>query len=236
VATEVFSQWEKEQPPAEPLLWEREKEMLLSLLEQMVAREAEECSQLVPCAFEHRIDPPLTVRDASGLSVEITGVIDRVDIDVDSRQVRIVDYKLAGDKPRYQQLLKKESLGETSFQVPVYLLAAVRDFFGDGAPPELAARFWLLRKAEPLDKEYTDGPKETYSGFFETDPEQRDLRGNDNFLNRLFLKVKEMKNGNFAITPHECGVCDFSTVCRYVPVILREDAGGEPALRPDQER
>ena len=139
--------------------------------------------------------------------------------------LRIVDYKMASNKQKYANLLKKENMGETSFQMPVYLLAAA-----DAVKRELGvdcsrmfARYWLLRKIIVLDKDLGGNAKEDFTGFFATGAEERRDLGDDNFLNRLCEKVESMKSGDFQITPRECEFCDFGAVCRYVEVGLKEE-------------
>jgi len=131
---------------------------------------------------------------------------------------------MAGDRGKYATLLKKESLGETSFQMPVYLLAAAREMErASGAPfIRFTARYWLLRRLDPLDRGFADG-KEDFTGFFATDPEARHALGEENFFNRLCGKVRGMKGGDFQITPRECGFCECGSVCRYVAVMMREE-------------
>lgn len=164
--------------------------------------------------------------------------IDRIDRDPSAGALRVVDYKLAGNSARYQQLLKKEAMGETSFQMPLYLLAAAGTLGGGEAPSPsaLTACYWLLRKGGLLEKEFGSTKREDFTGFFATDPKERAELGRDNFLNRLCSKVRAIKEGDFQITPRECGFCDFSRVCRYVEVNLRYPAAeGEPPAEPGQE-
>lgn len=222
VATAVFARWEAERYTGEELLWEVEKEKLLTILAGVVAAEANEGSALRPQAFELPF-VGLEVTDHAGATLNLTGKIDRVDVAAATGTLRVVDYKMAANAQRYGELLKKEELGETSFQMPVYLLAAAaamakefnRDFTG------FIARYWLLRKLACRDKEFTGNPKEDFSGFFATDPAERLALGNDNFLNRLCAKVGAMKHGDFQITPRQCEFCDFASVCRYVEVGLK---------------
>lgn len=212
----VFARWEAERQTGEPLLWEIEKGRLLPILERVVEMEAEDESGLVPALFEHPFED-LAVEDEDGSRIFLSGKIDRVDIAAGDGRLRVVDYKMAGDAGKYGALLKKENLGETSFQMPVYLLAAARKIGGDSGVPvtRFTARYWLLRKLAILDKEFAGG-KEDFTGFFATDPAERRLLGDDSFLNRLCGKVREMKRGDFRITPEGCEFCDFGSVCRYV--------------------
>ncbi len=222
VAASVFARWESERYTGEALLWEVEKGKLLTILAEVVAAEANEGSALLPQAFELPF-VGLAVTDHAGATINLTGKIDRVDVAAATGTLRVVDYKMAANAQRYGELLKKEELGETSFQMPVYLLAAAADlkqeFHRDFT--DFIARYWLLRKLACRDKEFTGHPKEDFSGFFATDPTERLSLGDDNFLNRLCAKVSAMKQGDFQITPRQCEFCDFASVCRYVEVGLK---------------
>ncbi len=221
VATGVFDRWEKERAVGEPLLWELGKGKLLPLLERLVELEATDDSGLVPAACELPFDD-LEVTDLDGSRLFLHGKIDRVDISPDGG-LRVVDYKLAGNTQRYRTRLKDENLGEISFQVPVYLLAAAKELELRGLGPSrrMSARYWLLRKMEPLERPF--GNDESVP-FFATDPITRRSLGDGNFLNRLCAKVRAMKRGEFPVTPRECEQCDFASVCRYVAVGLREES------------
>ena len=190
----------QERTTGEPLLWEIEKGKIRALLERVVATEAEDGSGFIPTLFEHPFDD-LAVEDDGGARIFLNGKIDRVDREYVDGGLRVVDYKLGGDAGKYRAFLKKEQLGETSFQMPVYLLAAARALAGEGtAVDRFAARYWLLRKPDRLDRDFTDG-KEDLSGFFSTDAGERRTLGDDNFLNRLCGKVRAMKKGDFRYDP-----------------------------------
>lgn len=222
-AEEIFTIWEEERYTGEPLLWEIGKGKILSILEGVVAAEGAEGSTLVPQLFEKEF-APFPVENMDGARFFLTGKADRVDTDPASGALRVVDYKMAGNSARYAGLLKKENLGETSFQMPVYLLAAARELGESGGATftRLIGRYWLMRKLNPLEKEFGGG-KEDFTGFLATDPAERQTLGNDNFLNRVCTKVNAIKGGDFQITPRECDFCDFAPVCRYLPVELKAE-------------
>ncbi|SNB47455.1 PD-(D/E)XK nuclease family protein [Geobacter sp. DSM 9736] len=227
VASGAFRWWEENRHTGESLLWEMEKESLLPLLERLVELEVATESPFIPYAFEHKIDPPLQVADETGESILLCGQIDRIDIDKSRQCVKVVDYKVSGNGDKFRTLLKKSSLGDTSFQIPVYLLAAAQllETEGVGKPSDFAACYWLLRKSAVLEKKFRGDEKEDFTGFLDTDPGIRRTLGTDNFLNRLCAIVRRIRGGDFQVTPAECGYCDFSSVCRYVPVNLKDDQG-----------
>jgi ATP-dependent helicase/nuclease subunit B len=220
----VFARWEAEKYTGEKLLWEMEKDRLRLILRGVVEAEAAEESGFVPHAFELPFNR-FEVEVADGTKFFLKGKIDRVDFDPAMHAVRVVDYKMAANSRKYGELLKKDKMGETSFQMPVYLLAAAaameREF---GVPcARLIARYWLLRKLISLERELGGNAKEDFTGFFATDAAERRALGEDNFLNRVCAKVESMKRGDFQITPRECEFCDFAAVCRYVEVGLKEE-------------
>jgi len=220
----IFDRWERERHIGQPLLWEIEKERLLVLLEQLAEIEADDESLFVPVLFEHPFED-LVVEDEDGSRILLTGKIDRIDTAAGSGEIRVVDYKMGGDAGKYRALLKKEQLGRTSFQMPVYLLAAARKMATGSDVPitRFSATYWLLRKLCVLDKDFAEG-KEDFTGFFDTHPGTRDALGEDNFANRVCAIVQAIKSGDFQITPNECRYCDFGGVCRFVEVGLRDDA------------
>jgi ATP-dependent helicase/DNAse subunit B len=222
-AEAVFGRWEAEKYTGEPLLWEIGKKGLLNLLEQMVEIEGADSSGLVPRLFEHPFSD-LEVTDTDGSRINLAGKIDRVDTACDGR-LRVVDYKMTGDRRKYRELAKNENLGVTSFQMPVYLLAAIREMEMEerGRPGQYSALYWLLRRLDPLITDFTAWEDSNFTGFFITDPEERKKLGADNFLNRLCATVRSMKGGDFQITPRECEFCRFRSVCRYVEVRVREE-------------
>jgi len=222
-AEALFALWEKERHTGEPLLWEIGKERLLSLLERLVEIEGEDSSGFVPRLFEHPfID--LEVTDPDGSQIRLKGKIDRVDTASDGR-LRVVDYKMAGDRQKYRELLKIENLGIISFQMPVYLLAAARELERETGirSDSFSALFWLLRRLDPLTVDFTPAKCGDCPGFFAIDPEERRELGNKNFLNRLCATVHSMKGGEFQISPKDCEFCRFRSVCRYVEVNMREE-------------
>ncbi len=223
VAEGVFASWDAERYTGEPLLWEVTREKLLPLLDGFVVKEGEAGSGLVPMLFEREF-PPLEVDDLRGESFFLKGKIDRVDADPVSGRLRVVDYKLGGNDRKYREFLKEDAMGESSFQMPVYLLAARKLVREHGIRcGSFSALFWLLRKLDPVGRDYA--ASEDGTDFFAVDPASRAQAGDGNFLNRLCAKVQAMREGDFRISPQNCEYCDFAGVCRYVK-------GGQPEEVP----
>jgi ATP-dependent helicase/DNAse subunit B len=222
-AAAVFARWEAERYTGLPLLWETGRGKLLLLLERLVEIEGEDASGLIPRFFEFSF-AELEVADTDGSRLSLQGKIDRVDVAADGG-LRVVDYKMAGNRQKYRDLLKKENLGTTSFQMPVYLLAAARqqEQATGRRCDRFAALYWLLRRLDQLCTDFGAAGNDDFAGFFATDPAERARLGSDNFLNRLCGTVRAMKAGDFQITPRECEFCHFRSVCRYVEMQVRED-------------
>jgi ATP-dependent helicase/DNAse subunit B len=219
----VFSRWEKEQYTGEPLLWEIGKERLVSILDQLVEMEGKEVTGLVPRLFEFEF-PVYDVDCLDGSTVSLRGKIDRVDAGDDGR-LRVVDYKLAGDIRKYRELLKKDNLGVTSFQMPVYLLAARQELERVSSMRfnRYSVLYWLLARLHQLDHDFGAEQGDDIAGFFSTDRDVRRNLGDGNFLNRLCAMVRSMKAGNFRIAPKDCGFCRFRSVCRYVDLPAKNE-------------
>ncbi len=216
--------WESDRHIGEPLLWEISIDRLTTLLAGLVAAEGEANSPFIPQACELPFQE-LPVISPDGSIIFLHGKLDRLDADMAAGALRVVDYKLAANKQKYQQLLKREELGESSFQMPVYLLAAVRELEKRTGRhlTNCHVSYWLLRSLTPLEQQFSLDPADPAAAFFATDLATRGSMGDNNFLNRLCNKVAAMKNGDFQITPTSCDYCDFGAVCRYV-------ASGRPAM------
>ena len=57
-------------------------------------------------------------------------------------------------------------------------------------------------------------------------PQVRRDAGEENLLNSLCATVDSIKSGDFQVTPHDCGYCEFRSACRYVEVQLRGNEKG----------
>ncbi|HEY6009730.1 MAG TPA: PD-(D/E)XK nuclease family protein, partial [Geobacteraceae bacterium] len=221
-AQAVFARWERDRFTGGPLLWEVKQEKLLAILGEWLRGEACETSTLLPRLFEHTIED-LEVEDGESARFFLTGKIDRVDVAEASGSVRVVDYKLSGNSQKYAGFLKKEALGVTSFQMPVYLLAAARELARSCPIPfdHFIARYWLLKRGGCRDRDFRTA-KEDFTGFFATSRDERAAGGDGNFLNRLCATVRSVRQGDFQITPRGCQQCDFTAVCRYVETFAPE--------------
>ena len=195
-------------------LWEAKKRNIRRILDQWFNREPDLEGAFVPTLFEWDFRPggaasPLEVELLSGGKVFFQGRVDRVDISQD--MVRVLDYKLSSNIPVYKDLLKPEQFGAVSFQAPVYLAVAARQF---GLPVEAA--FLLLRdfssswmvKFAPQDETLLcpDHDKRRAAAVNE------EL----NFYNRVERAWLNIAAGNFFPSPDTgaCEYCGYRTACR----------------------
>jgi hypothetical protein len=224
VATKTFERWEKEQYIGRQSLWEVTKRKLKATLMRVLEYEAQvEAGGQIPALFELSFGDAwsatasaghtVTFDDFNERPVKLGGKIDRIDLT--ERDFVVIDYKNSADAARYGELLRERSLGVTSFQIPVYLLAA-RSYltrgWGQGTFYLLRAPK-LLRPAEIKDLE----------PFLETDVEKRRelaARGVTNLPNQICGVIDRITAGQFSTNPQSCSFCPFSHVCRYVDLGL----------------
>lgn len=147
--------------------------------------------------------PPLSVETSAG-PVLIRGVIDRIDVSEEGRQVRIVDYKSgsASIKPA-------DALGGRNLQIPVYALAVERAIL-----PGIhvtAGVYLSVNSGEVcgrLDFEGRDGDK---------------LRARTQELIERF--VSSIGKGDFTVRPTDqslCTTCQHNKVCRIAELKRQE--------------
>jgi hypothetical protein len=205
VAEEVLRRFEREGRVGDPAVWAARREAALARVERFVAAEARNVDGLVPALLEHRFGgssgrPPLAL-EAGGERVLLQGRIDRVD--ASAGRLVVVDYKSSGDVRRHQAQLDPGALGVTSFQPPVYLLAAARDLPGRARH---AATYLLLRRPDRLAPVEID-PRDPRAGAGGGGP-GRPLAG------AVVEMVGRIRAGRFPVVPSECRGCPFGAVCR----------------------
>jgi hypothetical protein len=205
VAGEVLRRFEREGRVGDPAVWEARREATLARLERFVAAEARNADGLAPVLLEHRFGgssgrPPLSL-EADGERVLLQGRIDRVD--ASAGRLLVLDYKSSGDVRRHQAQLAQGALGVTSFQPPVYLLAAARELPGRTSH---AATYLLLRGPERLAPVEID-PGDPRAGAGDGEP-GRPLAA------AVVEVVGRIRAGRFPVVSADCRGCPFGAVCR----------------------
>ena len=207
VALAVFGEFEREGKVGDPVVWGSRRGAVLARLRRLVAAEASRRDGLIPALIEYQFGgqspiPPLQL-SAGGETVLLQGRIDRVD--AAPERLLVIDYKSGADPGRQRKLLDPEAFGVTSFQVPLYLLAAERALPGR-AP---AATYLLLRSAERLDP-------------VEGRPDEPSL------ARAVVEAVRRARGGSLPIASRDCARCEFGAVCRFQgEAALRGEADAE---------
>ncbi len=197
VAEALFARFEAEGRTGDPAVWAARREAVLSRLDRIVANEAAAAAGaagLTPALLELAFGgtsgrPPLRL-EAGGEAVQVQGRLDRVD--ASPERLLVIDYKNARDGARHAPLLEPESFGVTSFQVPLYLLAAAREL--PGRRP--AATYQLLRSAERLEP-------------VEGAPDEAAL------AEAVVGAVRRIRQGDLPIVSRDCQGCPYGAVCRF---------------------
>ncbi len=209
VALAAFAEFEGNGEVGDAAVWGSRRDAVLARLSRVVEAEAKRPDGLTPALLEHQFGgpsavPPLRL-SADGETVVLQGRIDRVD--AGPGRLLVIDYKSGSNGTALRKLLDREAFGVTSFQIPIYLLAAERALPGR-AP---AATYLLLRSAERV--EPVEG------------------RPDEAALARAVVEaVRRARGGQLPILSRDCKRCQFGAVCRFEGVAMLEaDADGEGA-------
>ncbi|HSF30391.1 MAG TPA: PD-(D/E)XK nuclease family protein [Candidatus Tectomicrobia bacterium] len=212
VAGQVLAEHSQHPACGHPGFWHLRQAELLAVLEDLAAYLAvqrpdayrtryHECdlTGVVPCgswsvALKGRLDRVAVREGPSG----ITGVL-------------VQDFKYSGNIARFRQRLGLESLGRSSFQLPVYLYLTLQRLAQDGyqvpADAELHLQYLLLK--DPKRKAWD---AEVDRSFFE--PAQ--VGGLAHGVQRI---IEQAIAGRFAPRPMEpkltCSHCTYGALCRY---------------------
>ncbi|MDH4099090.1 MAG: PD-(D/E)XK nuclease family protein [Nitrospirota bacterium] len=212
-ANQVIRRWEEERSTGNMVLWQARKKELLTVLGWMLDHEpALEADGFIPSRFEAAFGDeasPMTLTGLQGEQVALKGRIDRIDLKPDG--LRVVDYKHSSSLDK-KAMTNPDTWGVSSFQLPVYLMAAKRLF------PEHAvhidALIYLLKKYDKPWQSSGD-PSELLT---ENSERRRALmnEGAPAFIDRAIALVERIRSGEFAVWPMECpDYCDYRGICRY---------------------
>ncbi|MDE0499659.1 MAG: PD-(D/E)XK nuclease family protein [Acidimicrobiaceae bacterium] len=133
------------------VLWERDREMLLADLEELLdrdeSRDAAIRGQILSSEFRFGLDggaAAVAYDLEDGTTVRFRGVVDRVERRADG-SVIVVDYK-SGSARSFRQLNGDDpTLAGTKLQLPVYALAAAKHFAaGDVTAAVEHAAYWFI--------------------------------------------------------------------------------------------
>jgi ATP-dependent helicase/DNAse subunit B len=153
-----------------------------------------------------------TIDGAESIDLLLNGRLDRLDFNrnrdglVD--RIRVRDYKTSRNSASYAAMLRPEAFGIVTFQLPLYLMAALERFRAELATGvALDAGYLVLRHRDKLAQIRVD------IALVETDPE---IRGELSIANNIIALAASALRGEFDVDPRQCGeFCPFRRLCRY---------------------
>ena len=209
IAHQEFARVESRGVTGKPILWELDKEEILSDLDTFLEEDANlrqehgSTSIEVELNFGSAGNTP-TVTDAES-PLRFRGQIDRIDLTADGRSVLVIDYKTG--RPDYFQGLEKDAIDRGKhLQLAIYSLAA-REIFPNAE--QVRAVYWFAT---------------TKGGFRRLPSQQFDL-GDPQTLERFRQGVTTIsdgiRGGAFPANPGppdrnknaNCTYCDFDAIC-----------------------
>ncbi|HEY2987539.1 MAG TPA: PD-(D/E)XK nuclease family protein [Candidatus Binatia bacterium] len=220
VTEKVFRDFERNNPIGYPLAWEIRREILSTVIEQVVARDLEElaASGYAPWALECDAAvrlPESWPKPLGGLTIR--GRMDRIDYSPAENRYRIVDYKLKAAKSRHaaDKDLLRSALRGLRLQLPFYVLLGKRQAEAFNRPEAaIDAAFYFLAPQWPEGPLAVESlPAEVWNG-----PSGAALKETVAFL------AESIRRGLFFIQPDDyCRYCEVSEACRrnHRPTVWR---------------
>ncbi|HEX9242320.1 MAG TPA: PD-(D/E)XK nuclease family protein, partial [Anaeromyxobacter sp.] len=213
VAREVLVEFERAGRTGDPAVFAGRREAVLARVERVVRAEAEGPRDVAPTLLEHafggRSGRPPVVLAAGGERVALRGRLDRVD--AGPSRLLVLDYKNSG-RSRGRELVKEldpEAFGQTSFQIPLYLVAAARELPGRA---RIEATYALLRAAErlaPVALEPGDPVLATEA------PAEAPGESSRTFAAAVVAAVGTIRRGDLPVASRTCEHCPYGAVCRF---------------------
>lgn len=147
-------------------------------------------------------------------SIALHGRVDRVAVREGPAGISgivVQDFKYSGNASRYRGRLDLDTLGQSSFQLPVYLYLTLQQLARDGyhvAPDaELRLEYWLLK----------DPKQKTWDA--EINPDFLASTQAGSLVDGLRRVSEQAVAGRFAPRPREskqtCAYCAYTALCRY---------------------
>jgi RecB family exonuclease len=214
-ASEVLAEFERAGRTGDPAVWAARREAVLARLDRIVRAEAEGPADVAPALVEHAFggrsgSPPLELA-AAGEVVRLRGRIDRVD--AGPSRLLVIDYKNSKGSGLAEKL-DPASFGETSFQIPAYLLVAARELPGR---PRLDATYAVLRSAERL------APAELDPAHFLLAAASQGEGEGPTFAAAVVRAAATIRRGALPIASRSCAHCPFGAVCRFEGAAARDE-------------
>ena len=212
IADQVLAKHRYDPGLGHPGFWHVRKAELMAVLDDLAAYLATRQSDVYRTRYhEHDLAGAVT---CGSWSVALKGRVDRVAVregpsGIDA--VLVQDFKYSGSVGHYRERLALDALGQSSFQLPVYLYLTLQQLAKDGyrvAPDaELHLQYLLLK--DPKRKAWDAEVSRT---FFEPDQ----VGG----LSHGMQRITELAiAGRFVPQPLEskqtCTYCSYAALCRY---------------------
>jgi len=194
--------WQK----AHPMLAEARFEPLFQRLSQVVRQEIEALQgwDILGVEMEMAQEPGLLAPLGDGEPLRIRGRLDR--LERRGKELRVCDYKHTSNPSLPGQAVKVEEFGKSSFQIPLYLLAA--QSLAPGPTEEFIGRVCPSKRQH-------GGPKEVILGL--NDPLLAGEGGGPpGILAAVAGLWQRMLAGDFVAQPdkQQCAFCDWAGTCR----------------------
>ena len=231
-ARRVFAEFMDRGELGDPLVWEARRAGVEAALTRWLRHEARDqlATGYLPVAVETRFDFPWKngVAEPFRLALPcegeryLTGAADRIDVNPATLTVRVVDYKSGANGAKYRAMVKRENMGVTSFQAPVYMLLARRWIAQTGrlARVEHVTAAYRLLAAPEEGTPYVavgggarDAPVDD-GVFLASGPGAEEREGTFERLARGV--IMDAEEGIFPVIPRSCEYCDFPSLCRYI--------------------
>lgn len=241
ISDTVFKQWQVDRLVGEFNLWSRLKEKIRHKLIRFLDLEKYfEESGFFPVSVETEFDSGSSRRDQTGRNqisisrsnkreIFLRGRIDRIDIFPSKNAIRVIDYKNTSSKTRrsaYKSMFKSDQIGSVSFQIPIYMMMAKKFVLEQDLLPEVSELdgcYFFLGNNPGFVSWIEDVPGTINPDFFEPirskdSPNKNGPRLADAIVNL----IDRIEGGDFQVTPRSCEWCNFSSICRVIPISIEE--------------
>jgi ATP-dependent helicase/DNAse subunit B len=212
IAGQVLAKRGHEPGFGHPSFWQVRKAELMAVLDDLAVY----LTMRPQAAFRtHYHEHELTGEISCGSwAIALQGRVDRVAIREGPSGISgivVQDFKYSGNASRYRGRLDLDTLGQSSFQLPVYLYLTLQQLARDGchvAPDaELRLEYWLLK----------DPKQKTWD--LEISPDFLVSTQAGSLVDGLRRVSEQAVAGRFAPRPREsketCAYCAYTALCRY---------------------
>jgi ATP-dependent helicase/DNAse subunit B len=223
IADKDFAETEEKGITGYRLLWELASERIRADLHAFVEREIDRQQQFIPDRFEAgfgRAEYPVELKLAGGRALNLSGRIDRIDLNNARTAIRVVDYKTG--KNRLDE--KAEFQGGKKLQLAIYLMAAAK-IYGLKDLEESLAEYYFVS---------SDGEFGVHS--FTGEDWEAKLERLTQLLSTLHGAILQ---GLFPVDPgvsgDHCDWCDYTLICDKAVQRIHGFKSRSPLLQFKQE-